>query len=112
MNDTQKLSEITNIMLELTNDLEEGNFLKTFDGYLKKSDATSRKANSDATVEAKIARKLRALPQVGDVAFISFSSLCVFTGLASSTLAIQTARQSRPNDCSKNSTFVLYTGGY
>ena len=97
-------------MLELTNDLEQGLFLKTSDGYLKKSDAMveakiARKLNSKAMVEANIARKLKKLSHVGHVGFISFSSLCVFTGLASSTLALQTARQSRPNDSSKNSTF-------
>ena len=39
---------------------------------------------------------------VGDVASISFASLCVFTGMATSEYAIQTAKQAVVNDKSRN----------
>ena len=64
-------------------------------------------ANGDLLDEEGIVKQkidtIHPVPYVKDVGGIGFASMCVFTGLATSPEAIQTAKQSRVNNSSTNS---------
>jgi hypothetical protein len=78
------LTENINGIQQCVESLRSGDFLKPTGGLTKKSPATT-------------------LSMVGSVGAISFPSLCVFTGVATTTRALETAMMSTPNEDSRNS---------
>ena len=74
------LSERTNILELALQDLNDGKYLTSGEsgGWIEQNGP-------------------KDLSMVGDISLISFASLSVFTGLATSTVAISTAKQALPN---------------